>query len=46
MAESTCNSGGGGGGGGTQVQRGAAPALGISRKKRSFFKTFAYPRFC
>ena len=33
MAESTCNSGGGGGGG-TQVQRGAAPALRISRKRR------------
>ena len=38
--------GGGGGGGGTQVQRGAAPALRISRKKGSFFKTSACPRFC
>ena len=37
--------GGGGGGGGTQVQRGAAPALRISRKKGSFFKTSACPRF-
>ena len=36
----------GGGGGGTQVQRGAAPALRISRKKGSFFKTSACPRFC
>ena len=35
-----------GGGGGTQVQRGAAPALRISRKKGSFFKTSACPRFC
>ena len=33
-------------GGGTQVQRGAAPALRISRKKGSFFKTSACPRFC
>ena len=33
------NSGGGGGGGGdTQVQRGAAPALRISRKKGSFLR--------
>ena len=32
-------------GGGTQVQRGAAPALRISRKKGSFFKT-ACLRFC
>ena len=38
--------GGGGGGGGIQVQRGAAPALRISRKKGSFFKTSACPRFC
>ena len=38
--------GGGGGGGGTQVQRGAAHALRISRKKGSFFKTSACPRFC
>ena len=38
--------GGGGGGGGTQVQRGAAPSLRISRKKGSFFKTSACPRFC
>ena len=38
--------GGGGGGGGTQVQRGAAPALRIPRKKGSFFKTSACPRFC
>ena len=30
--------GGGGGGGGTQVQRGAAPALRISRKKGSFLR--------
>ena len=37
--------GGGGGGGVTQVQRGTAPALRISRKKASFFKT-ACPRFC
>ena len=29
---------GGGGGGGTQVQRGAAPALRISRKKGSFLR--------
>ena len=36
----------GGGGGGTQVQRGAAPSLRISRKKGSFFKTSACPRFC
>ena len=36
----------GGGGGGTQVQRGAAPALRISRKKGPFFKTSACPRFC
>ena len=35
-----------GGGGGTQVQRGAAPSLRISRKKGSFFKTSACPRFC
>ena len=33
-------------GGGTQVQRRAAPALRISRKKGSFFKTSACPRFC
>ena len=33
-------------GGGTQVQRGAAPSLRISRKKGSFFKTSACPRFC
>ena len=32
-------------GGGTQVQRGAAPALRISRKKGSFLKTSACPRF-
>ena len=32
-------------GGGTQVQRGVAPALRISRKG-SFFKTSACPRFC
>ena len=32
-------------GGGTQVQRGVAPALRISRKKGSFFKTSACPRF-
>ena len=38
--------GGGGGGGGSQIQRGAAPALRISRKKGSFFKTFPCPRFC
>ena len=38
--------GGGGGGGGTQVQRGAAPSLRISRKKGSFFMTSACPRFC
>ena len=30
--------GGGGGGGGTQVQRGAVPALRISRKKGSFLR--------
>ena len=35
-----------GGGGGTQVQRGAAPSLRISRKKGFFFKTSACPRFC
>ena len=35
-----------GGGGGTQVQRGAAPSLRISRKKGSFFKASACPRFC
>ena len=35
-----------GGGGGTQVQRGAAPVLRISRKKGSSFKTSACPRFC
>ena len=29
---------GGGGGGGTQVQRGAAPSLRISRKKGSFLR--------
>ena len=34
------------GGGGTQVQKGAAPSLRISRKKGSFFKTSACPRFC
>ena len=34
------------GGGGTQVQRGAAPSLHILRKKGSFFKTSACPRFC
>ena len=34
------------GGGGTRVQRGAAPSLRISRKKGSFFKTSACPRFC
>ena len=34
------------GGGGTQVQRGAAPSLRISRKNGSFFKTSACPRFC
>ena len=34
------------GGGGTQIQRGAAPALRISRKKGSFFKPSACPRFC
>ena len=34
------------GGGGTEVQRGAAPSLGISRKKGPFFKTSACPRFC
>ena len=28
------------------MQRGAAPALRISRKKVSFFKTPACPRFC
>ena len=33
-------------GGGTQVQRGVAPALRISRKKGSFFKTSACLRFC
>ena len=38
--------GGGGGGGGTRVHRGAAPALCILRKKGSFFKTSACPRFC
>ena len=38
--------GGGGGGGGTQVQRGAAPALRISRRKGSFFTTSACPRIC
>ena len=38
--------GGGGGGGGTQVQRGAATSLRISRKKGSCFKTSACPRFC
>ena len=32
--------------GGTQVQRGAAPSLRISRKKGSLFKTSACPRFC
>ena len=31
---------------GTQVQRRAAPALRISQKKGSFFKTSACPRFC
>ena len=36
----------GGGGGGTQVQRGAAPSLRVSRRKGSFFKTSACPRFC
>ena len=35
-----------GGGGGTQVQRGAAPALRISRKNGSFFKTSACLRIC
>ena len=35
-----------GGGGGTQVLRGAAPSLRISRKKGSFFKTSACPQFC
>ena len=35
-----------GGGGGTQVQRGCAPALRISRNMGSFFKTSACPRFC
>ena len=35
-----------GGGGGTQVHRRAAPSLRISRKKGSFFKTSACPRFC
>ena len=33
-------------GGGTQVQRGAAPALRISRKKGYFFLNSACPRFC
>ena len=33
-------------GGGTQVQKGAAPSLRISRKKGCFFKTSACPRFC
>ena len=37
---------GGEGGGGTQLQRGAAPSLRISRKKGSFLKTSACPRFC
>ena len=32
--------------GGTQVPKGAAPSLRISRKKGSFFKTSACPRFC
>ena len=45
-AESESRGGGGGGGGGTQVQRGVAPALRISWKKGSFFKTSACPRFC
>ena len=31
---------------GTQVQKWAAPSLRISRKKGSFFKTSACPRFC
>ena len=35
-----------GGGGGIQVQKGAAPLLRISRRKGSFFKTSACPRFC
>ena len=38
--------GGGGGGGGIQVQRGGAPALRISWKKGSFFKTTTCARFC
>ena len=33
-------------GGGTRVQRGAAPALRISRMKGSFLKTSACQRFC
>ena len=37
---------GGGGGGGGQSGIGAAPSLRISRKKGSFFKTSACPRFC
>ena len=32
--------------GGTRVQRGAAQALRISRKKGSFFKTSGCPRYC
>ena len=34
------------GGGGTQVQRGAASALRILRKKGSFFKTSVCEQFC
>ena len=45
----TCPGGGGGGGGGGHSGTeggGGAPALHISRKKGSFFKTSACPRFC
>ena len=38
--------GGGGGGGGHSGTEGAAPSLRFSRKKGSFFKTSACPRFC
>ena len=36
----------GGGGGALRYRGGAAPSLRISRKKGSFFKTSACPRFC
>ena len=46
LTAATSSRGGGGGGGGSHVQRGAAPALRISRKKGSSFKTSACLRFC